>query len=53
MFLLKPSNWKFGAASPTSGAKSKAFTELQLNKKIKEIILLNIEINYSLSLEFT
>ena len=33
MFLLKPSNLKFGAISPISGAKSKAIAELQLKKE--------------------
>jgi len=37
MFLLKPSNWKFGATSPISGAKSKAIAELKLYKKINDI----------------
>jgi len=35
MFLLKPSSWKFGAKSPTSGAKSNANAELQLIKRKK------------------
>ena len=39
MFLLKPSNWKFGAISPTSGAKSKAIAESELNKKIKDKLI--------------
>ena len=37
MFLLKPSNLKFGAISPTSGAKSKDKAELELNKRINGI----------------
>ena len=37
MFLLKPSNLKLGAISPTSGAKSKDNAELELNKRINGI----------------
>ena len=40
MFLLKPSYLKFGAISPTSGAKSKEKAELQLNKRINVINIL-------------
>jgi len=40
MFLLNPCNLKFGAVSPTSGAKSKAKVEFQLKIRKNDINIL-------------